>query len=60
VQAVACAEAGVTLISRFVGRIYDWHKKERGGAEIPPDDDPGVASVTRIYDYYNKSATRRK
>ena len=34
-QAVACAEAGVTLISPFVGRIYDWYKKERGGAEIP-------------------------
>ena len=51
-QAVACAEAGVTLISPFVGRIYDWHKKEHGGAEIPPDRDPGVASVTRIYNYY--------
>ena len=44
-QAVACAEAGVTLISPFVGRIYDWHKKEQGGAEISPDQDPGVASV---------------
>jgi transaldolase len=53
-QAVACAEAGVTLISPFVGRIYDWYKKERGGAEIPADDDPGVASVTRIYDYFKK------
>src|SRR5271156_1715266 len=53
-QAVACAEAGVTLISPFVGRIYDWYKKENGGAEIPPDKDPGVASVTRIYDYYKK------
>jgi transaldolase len=53
-QAVACAEAGVTLISPFVGRIYDWYKKERGGAEIPADQDPGVASVTRIYDYYKK------
>lgn len=53
-QAVACAEAGVTLISPFVGRIYDWYKKERGGAEIPPDQDPGVASVTRIYNYYKK------
>ena len=52
-QAVACAEAGVTLISPFVGRIYDWHKKERG-ADIPPDEDPGVASVTRIYDYFKK------
>ena len=53
-QAVACAEAGVTLISPFVGRIYDWHKKEHGGAEIPPDQDPGVISVTRIYNYYKK------
>src|SRR5262247_3385482 len=52
-QAVACAEAGVTLISPFVGRIYDWYKKERG-AEIPIDEDPGVASVNRIYNYYKK------
>ena len=53
-QAVACAEAGVTLISPFVGRIYDWYKKEGGGKEIPADQDPGVASVTRIYNYYKK------
>jgi transaldolase len=53
-QAVACAEAGVTLISPFVGRIYDWYKKERGGKDIPADEDPGVASVTRIYEYYKK------
>jgi len=53
-QAVGCAEAGVTLISPFVGRIYDWYKKKQGGAEIPPDQDPGVASVTRIYNYYKK------
>jgi transaldolase len=53
-QAVACAEAGVTLISPFVGRIYDWHKRERGGADIPADEDPGVASVTRIYNYFKK------
>src|SRR5882672_5568644 len=53
-QAIACAEAGVTLISPFVGRIYDWYKKEGGGKEIAPDQDPGVASVTRIYDYYKK------
>ena len=52
-QAVACAEAGVTLISPFVGRIYDWYKKARG-SEIPPEEDPGVASVTRIYHYYKK------
>ena len=53
-QAIACAEAGVTLISPFVGRIYDWYKKENGGKEIQPDQDPGVASVTRIYNYYKK------
>ena len=52
-QAVACAEAGVTLISPFVGRIYDWYKKDRG-AEIPVNDDPGVASVTHIYTYFKK------
>lgn len=52
-QAVACAEAGVTLISPFVGRIYDYYKKERG-ADIPAADDPGVQSVTRIYSYYKK------
>jgi transaldolase len=52
-QAVACAEAGVTLISPFVGRIYDWYKKERG-SDIPADEDPGVASVTRIYNYFKK------
>jgi transaldolase len=53
-QAVACAEAGVTLISPFVGRIYDWHRKERGVTDIPADEDPGVASVTRIYNYFKK------
>jgi transaldolase len=53
-QAVACAEAKVTLISPFVGRIYDWYKKEQGNTEIRPDQDPGVASVTRIYNYYKK------
>jgi transaldolase len=52
-QAVACAEAGVTLISPFVGRIYDWYRKERG-AEIPVDDDPGVQSVTHIYTYFKR------
>jgi len=52
-QAVACAEAGVTLISPFVGRIYDWYRKERG-AEIPAAEDPGVESVTRIYNYFKK------
>jgi transaldolase len=53
-QAVACAEAGVTLISPFVGRIYDWYRKERGVKDIPADEDPGVASVTRIYNYFKK------
>ena len=52
-QAVACAEAGVTLISPFVGRIYDYYRKARG-TEIPVDDDPGVESVRRIYAYYKK------
>ena len=56
-QAVACAEAGVTLISPFVGRIYDYYRKERG-AEIPADQDPGVESVTRIYYYYKKYGYR--
>jgi transaldolase len=53
-QAVACAEAKVTLISPFVGRIYDWYKKENGGKDIPIEQDPGVASVTRIYNHYKK------
>jgi len=52
-QAVACAEAGVTLISPFVGRIYDYFRKVRG-AEIPVDADPGVESVRRIYAYFKK------
>ena len=52
-QAVASAEAKVTLISPFVGRIYDYYKKERGG-DIPIDQDPGVQSVTKIYNYYKK------
>ncbi len=56
-QAVACAEAGVTLISPFVGRIYDYYKKERGG-DIPAAEDPGVLSVTRIYNYYKKHGYR--
>jgi len=53
-QAVACADAGVTLISPFVGRIYDWHRRSRGVEDIPRGDDPGVASVTRIYHYCKK------
>jgi transaldolase len=50
-QAQACAEAGVFLISPFVGRIYDWHKKTEG-RDFVGAEDPGVQSVTRIYDYY--------
>lgn len=50
-QAVACAEAGVFLISPFVGRIYDWYKKFEG-RDYVGDEDPGVQSVSRIYDYY--------
>jgi transaldolase len=53
-QAVACADAGVTLISPFVGRIYDWHKAARKVEDIALENDPGVASVTRIYHYYKK------
>lgn len=53
-QAVACAEAGVQLISPFVGRILDWHKKATGRDSYPPAEDPGVVSVTRIYNYYKK------
>jgi transaldolase len=57
-QAVACADAGVTLISPFVGRIYDWYKKERKVEDIAPGDDPGVQSVMRIYHYYKKFGYR--
>jgi transaldolase len=53
-QAVACAEAGITLISPFVGRIHDWYCKERGVKTIPPTEDPGVHSVTQIYHYFKK------
>jgi transaldolase len=51
VQAVACAEAGVQLISPFVGRIYDWYKKSTG-SEYASADDPGVKSVQQVYEYY--------
>lgn len=53
-QAIACAEAGITLISPFVGRILDWYKKETGKESYPPAEDPGVLSVTKIYNYYKK------
>ncbi len=51
-QAVAAAEAGATLISPFVGRILDWYKKDTGTASYPQAEDPGVLSVTKIYNYY--------
>lgn len=57
-QAVACGEAGVKLISPFVGRIYDWYKKQAGAAwdeaAMAGTNDPGVRSVTQIYQYYKK------
>ena len=53
-QAAACADAGVTLISPFVGRITDWYKKNDGVEAYAPEDDPGVKSVTAIYNYYKK------
>jgi transaldolase len=53
-QAVACAEAGVQLVSPFVGRILDWYKKSTGRDVYPPAEDPGVLSVRRIYNYYKK------
>jgi transaldolase len=52
-QAVACAEAGVTLVSPFVGRILDWYKKDTG-KDYQGADDPGVQSVTHIYNYFKK------
>ena len=53
-QAIACAEAKVTLISPFVGRILDWYKQDTGRDSYPPSEDPGVQSVTEIYNYYKK------
>lgn len=53
-QAIACAEAGCTLISPFVGRIFDWHKKQKGVDGFPGPEDPGVISVTQIYNYFKK------
>ncbi len=53
-QAVACAENGITLISPFVGRILDWYKKDTGLDSYAPAEDPGVVSVTEIYNYYKK------
>ncbi len=53
-QAVACAENGITLISPFVGRILDWYKKDSGRDSYESAEDPGVVSVTEIYNYYKK------
>lgn len=57
-QAIACAEAGVKLISPFVGRILDWYKKDTGRDSYPPAEDPGVLSVAKIYNYYKKFGYR--
>jgi len=53
-QAIACAEANVTLISPFVGRIFDWYVKNTGQKTFEPKEDPGVISVTKIFNYYKK------
>lgn len=53
-QAIACADAQATLISPFVGRILDWYKKSEGAESYPPEKDPGVISVTQIYNYFKK------
>ncbi len=53
-QAIACAENGITLISPFVGRILDWYKKDTGRDSYSPAEDPGVVSVTEIFNYYKK------
>ncbi|MEO0854246.1 MAG: transaldolase, partial [Cyanobacteria bacterium J06648_11] len=53
-QAIACAEAGATLISPFVGRILDWYKKDTGRDSYPASEDPGVLSVTQIYNYFKR------
>jgi transaldolase len=53
-QARAAAEAGVTLISPFVGRIFDWSKSHGGDANVAPENDPGVRSVNAIYHYYKE------
>lgn len=53
-QAIACAEAGATLVSPFVGRILDWYKKSEGVSGYAPKEDPGVKSVTAIYNYFKK------
>lgn len=51
-QAIACANAGATLISPFVGRIMDWYAAKEGKKSFEPEEDPGVKSVRAIYNYY--------
>merc|ERR1719468_1007041 len=53
-QAIACAEAGITLISPFVGRILDWYVANGDKKSFAPQEDPGVISVTKIFNYYKK------
>lgn len=57
-QAIICADAGATLISPFVGRIFDWYKKAEGKDTYQPHEDPGVLSVTEIYNYYKKMGVK--
>ena len=53
-QAIACADNNITLISPFVGRILDWYKKDSGRDSYPAAEDPGVVSVTDVYNYYKR------
>lgn len=57
-QAIACAQVGATLISPFVGRILDWHVANTAKKTYAPEEDPGVASVSKIYQYYKKSGSK--
>ena len=57
-QAIACADAKVTLISPFVGRILDWYLKDTGRTSYAPAEDPGVVSVSRIYEYFKRHGVR--
>lgn len=57
-QAVGCAQAKATLISPFVGRILDWYKKAEGKDSYAPSEDPGVVSVTQIYNYYKSQGVK--
>ena len=58
-QAIACADAGVTLISPFVGRILDWQKRQQNRQNVPASDDMGVQSVKLIYQYYKQPANAK-